>query len=76
MGERECIILFGRLCLNGPKKPTTLQALADKINLSRERVRQIETKALRRLKIRTKMNKKEIVRLHRQIEELEKIILS
>jgi len=74
-------IIPTRECYSDPENMVATRelrdkALADKINLSRERVRQIETKALRRLKIRTKMNKKEIVRLHRQIEELEKIILS
>lgn len=34
----------------GGKPPHTLQMIADKYNLSRERVRQIKDKALRRLR--------------------------
>lgn len=76
MKERERLILFGRLCFNGQKKPTVLQALADQLHISRERVRQVEIKALQRLKTQTEVSRTEIAELRRQIEELERIIYS
>lgn len=51
LAPRESEILQCRLGLNG-KKPMTLKALGSRYKLSRERIRQIEQKAMRRLKLR------------------------
>jgi len=50
MPKRDADVLRMRYGING-KDPMTLQEIGDKINLSRERVRQIETEALRKLNV-------------------------
>ncbi len=49
LNEKEKIVITGRY-LNEP--PLTLQAIGDRLGITRERVRQIETKALKKLKER------------------------
>ncbi len=48
IGQRDADILRMRYGLNGGR-PMTLKEIGDKVNLSRERVRQIENEALRKL---------------------------
>jgi RNA polymerase primary sigma factor len=48
IGTRDADILRMRYGLNGGR-PMTLKEIGDKVNLSRERVRQIENEALRKL---------------------------
>lgn len=56
LNEREIYILSYRFGLGGVE-PETLEVIGDKLNLTRERVRQIEAKALRKLR-KTKVAKK------------------
>lgn len=46
---RDLYILTERFGLNG-KKPKTLEAIGKKLNLTRERIRQLQNIAIRRLK--------------------------
>jgi len=46
---RDLYILTERFGLNG-KKPKTLEAIGKKLNLTRERIRQLQNIALKRLK--------------------------
>ena len=46
---RDLYILTERFGLNG-KKPKTLEAIGKKLNLTRERVRQLQNIAIRRVK--------------------------
>ena len=47
--ERERAVLEMRYGLNG-EKPQTLEEIGSKMNVTRERIRQIEAKALRKLR--------------------------
>ena len=47
--ERERAVLEMRYGLNG-EKPQTLEKIGSKMNVTRERIRQIEAKALRKLR--------------------------
>jgi len=47
--DRDRLILTMRFALNGGT-PMTLQAIGEELNISRERVRQLQNIALRRLK--------------------------
>ena len=49
LSERQQDVLRRRYGLDGDLKPETLSAIADTLGVSRERVRQIETEALKRL---------------------------
>ncbi len=50
LGKREQKVLSMRYALNGQDEPASLSEIGDALNLSRERVRQLETKALRELR--------------------------
>jgi len=47
--SRERLIIRARFAMNQERKPRTLQSLAEELGVCRERVRQIEQRALRRL---------------------------
>ena len=55
--EREIFVISSRFGLNG-NQPETLEIIGEKLNVTRERVRQIEAKALR--KLRMKKNSKKL----------------
>lgn len=69
---RNKAIILERLGLNGEKP--TLESLGAQSDITRERVRQIESKELHRLSYRTKISIGELRRLAKTIEELERII--
>lgn len=48
LDERRCTVLMRRYVLDG-QEPATLRALGDDLDLSRERIRQLHSTALRRL---------------------------
>ena len=50
LSDREAMVIRMRYGLSG-EKPKTLQAIGEVLDVSRERVRQVETKALRKLRM-------------------------
>src|SRR5262249_39958158 len=50
LGDRERLVIQKRYGLNGAAEPATLKALGVELNVTEERVRQLENKALLRLK--------------------------
>ncbi len=56
--EREEMILRMRFGLDGTGKPKTLEEVGKECNVTRERIRQLESKALRRLHYNASNNKK------------------
>ena len=50
LSEKEAIVIRMRYGLNG-EKPKTLQAIGEVLEVSRERVRQVESKALKKLRM-------------------------
>lgn len=73
--QREADILFHRLRLNG-KNSMTLQQLGEAWNLSRERIRQLENKALKCLTRHTDLSAEELSYLLSAREELERELAS
>jgi RNA polymerase primary sigma factor len=49
LSERECLILSKRFGLDS-QEPKTLEEIGKEIGVSKERVRQLETKALKKLR--------------------------
>jgi RNA polymerase primary sigma factor len=59
MSEKEKMVLGRRFGLQGGR-PQTLAELAEKLGVSRERVRQVEEQALRKLKKFIKLHQEEV----------------
>lgn len=51
LDEREQLIIYGRFALGDERKVRTFQSLADELGISKERVRQLEKRAVSKLRI-------------------------